>query len=283
MRKVLLFLVVFAVAGSVLAAPNISSISPNSCLAGSPQFTLTVNGSGFDNTSKVQWNGAALSTSFISSTQLTAIVPAANVAVAGTANVTVKNSSGPVSNTVIFTINNPVPTITSINPSSSLAGSPQFILTVNGTNFVATSSVRWNGTALTTTFVSSTQLTATVTAALVANAGTASVTVVNPAPGGGTSNAQTFTINNPVPTITSLNPTCAAAGGAQFSLTVNGTNFVSTSAVNWNGTVLAITSRSSTQLTATVTAALIATPGTASITVVNPSPGGGTSNAVMFT
>src|SRR6266550_2141755 len=265
MRKVLLFLVVFAVAGSVLAAPNISSISPNSCLAGSPQFTLTVNGSGFDNTSKVQWNGAALSTSFISSTQLTAIVPAANVAVAGTANVTVKNSSGPVSNTVIFTINNPVPTITSINPNSCLAGSPQFIMTVNGTNFVAASSVLWNGTALTTTFVSSTQLTATVTAALVANAGTASVTVVNPVPGGGTSNPQTFTINTPVPTTTSINPNSCLAGSPQFTLTVNGTNFVAASSVRWNGAALTTTFVSSTQLTATVPAANVATAGTAQV------------------
>src|ERR1700747_3115805 len=112
MRRLLPLLFLFAAAGSALAAPNISSISPNSCLAGSPQFTLTVNGSGFDNTSKVQWNGPAPTTTFFSAQRLIAIVPAVIVAVAGTANVTVKNSNGPVSNTVVFTINNPVPTIT---------------------------------------------------------------------------------------------------------------------------------------------------------------------------
>src|SRR5207248_9896283 len=91
------------------------------------------------------------------------------------------------------------PTTTSISPSSTTAGSAQFILTVNGTNFISTSKVNWNGSALTTTFVSSTQLTAVVPAALVATSGTAQVTVVNPPGGGGTggtSNAQTFTINN---------------------------------------------------------------------------------------
>jgi len=178
---------------------------------------------------------------------------------------------------------NPVPTITSINPNSCLAGSPQFTLTVNGTNFIANSTVNWNGTALTTTFVSSTQVTAIVPAANVATAGTAQVTVRNPPPGGGTSNVATFTINNPAPTTSSISPTCATAGGAQFTLTVNGTNFVPTSTVKWNATTLATTFVSSTQLTATVTAALIATPGTASINVVNPAPGGGTSNAQTFT
>src|SRR5213082_3606250 len=93
------------------------------------------------------------------------------------------------------------PTITSISPTSTIAGSGQFTLTVNGTNFVSTSTVNWNGSPLTTTFVSSTQLTAIVPAANVATVGTASVTVVNPAPGGGTSNSVTFTINPPPPVI----------------------------------------------------------------------------------
>ena len=67
-------------------------------------------------------------------------------------------------------------------------------LTVNGGNFVSTSTVNWNGVARATTFVSPTQLAATITATDIAVEGTASVTVVNPAPGGGTSAAATFTI-----------------------------------------------------------------------------------------
>jgi hypothetical protein len=55
--------------------------------------------------------------------------------------------------------------------------------------------VRWNGSNRTTTFVSSTQLTATIPASDIAVAGTAQVTVFTPTPGGGTSSAQTFTIN----------------------------------------------------------------------------------------
>jgi uncharacterized repeat protein (TIGR01451 family) len=92
------------------------------------------------------------------------------------------------------TINNPVPTMTGISPDSAIEGSPDFTLTISGTNFVNGSTVHWDGLTLPTTFVSSTQLTATVTAAEVATAGTISVTVVNPAPGGGPSNTYIFTI-----------------------------------------------------------------------------------------
>src|SRR5207249_3324100 len=151
------------------------------------------------------------------------------------------NAGGTGTATLLITINNPVPTTTSISPNCVTTGSTDFTLTVNGTNFVSTSTVNWNGTALTTTFVSSIQLTATVPAANLATAGTASVTVVNPAPGGGTSNSVTFSINNPVPTITSISPTSTIAGSGSFTLTVNGTNFVSTSTVNWNGSALATT------------------------------------------
>ena len=262
--------------------PTITSISPTSAAAGGPQFTLTVNGTNFVSASVVYWNGTALATTFGSSTQVTATVPAALIANPGTASITIVNPApgGGTSNAVTFTINNPVPTTTVINPTCATAGGPQFTLTVTGTNFVSTSTVRWGATSLTTTFVSSTQLTATVPAALIATAGAASITVVNPAPGGGTSNAQTFTISA-ASTISSLNPACATAGGPQFTLTVTGTNYVSGSTVNWNGSPLATAFVSATQLSATVPAALIATAGTASVTVVSPC--GGTSNAQTFT
>ena len=92
---------------------------------------------------------------------------------------------------------NPVPSLTSISPASAVAGSAAFIMNVTGTNFINGSVVNWNGSALTTTYTSSTQLSASIPAADIASAGSASVTVFTPAPGGGTSSAQTFTISNP--------------------------------------------------------------------------------------
>jgi hypothetical protein len=87
---------------------------------------------------------------------------------------------------------------------------------------------------------------------------------------------------NPIPFVNQpLVPTAVAPGGSSFTLTVNGTGFVSASTINWNGTPLATTFVNSSQLTATVPAANIATAGTASITVSSPSPGGGKS-AVLY-
>ena len=268
---------------TLVGIPAVLSLSPSSALAGSAGFKLTVNGSNYAAGSSVQWNGANLTTTFVSASQLKAAVPAGDIALGGTAAVTV-SSGGVVSNGLAFTIDNPVPAAASLSPPSAIVGGPSFTLTVTGTNFVTTSAVEWNGAALATTFVSATQVTATVPAGDIASTGTASVTVANPAPGGGTSSPSlTFDINNPVPSAASLSPTSATAGGAKFTLTVNGGSFVTGASVLWNGVGLTTTFVGSSELTATVPAADIATPGTASITVSNPAPGGGSSGALTFT
>ena len=92
---------------------------------------------------------------------------------------------------------NPVPVLTSLNPTSANAGGANFTLTVNGSNFMNGSVVRWNGSNRTTTYISSTQLTASIPAADIATAGSANVTVFNPGQGGGTSNVTTFSIVDP--------------------------------------------------------------------------------------
>ena len=85
--------------------------------------------------------------------------------------------------------------MTSLSPAAVIAGDPAFELTVNGANFVGSSVVRWNGADRTTTFQSSTVLTASISASDIASSGTAQVTVFTPAPGGGTSSALTLDIN----------------------------------------------------------------------------------------
>lgn len=90
---------------------------------------------------------------------------------------------------VVFTVSDPVltPSITTTTPSQTSAGSPQFTLTVNGANFQSNSVVQWTPsaagsatTALVTTFVSSTKLTAVVPASLVTTKSTVNITVLNP-------------------------------------------------------------------------------------------------------
>jgi hypothetical protein len=105
-----------------------------------------------------------------------------------------------------------------------------------------------------------------------------------------TAGCQTFTINqagtettpNPAPAITSLSPTGVTAGSGAFTLTVNGSGFISSSVVNFNGNARATTYISATQITAAILATDVATAGTPGVTVTNPSPGGGTSNSVTF-
>ena len=100
----------------------------------------------------------------------------------------------------------------------------------------------------------------------------------NPTPGGGTSNAVQFVVGNPLPIITGLNPSSAIPNGPAFTLTVNGTGFIASSMVRWKGVDRTTHYVNSTQLTADIAAADIVAAGTASVTVFNPTPGGGTSN-----
>jgi hypothetical protein len=84
------------------------------------------------------------------------------------------------------------PSIASLSPGSASAGGPAFNITINGTNFIPTSAVRFNGSARTTIFVSATQLTATINASDVANAGTSLITVDNGANGGSSAGSTFF-------------------------------------------------------------------------------------------
>jgi uncharacterized protein (TIGR03437 family) len=158
-----------------------------------------VNGANFVASSVVRWNGASRTTTFVSSVQLTASIPASDIASAGTAQVTVFTPApgGGTSTALNFSvITIPAPTLSSLSPSTTFSGSAAFTLTANGANFITTSVVQWNGSSRTTTFVSASQLTASIPASDIVNAGSAQVTVSTP--GGGVSAALTFTISGPL-------------------------------------------------------------------------------------
>jgi uncharacterized protein (TIGR03437 family) len=258
---------------SATAPPVITGLSPAAAAAGGPAFTLTVGGTGFSSGAAVQWNGSALSTTFVSPTQLTASVPAGLIANPGAASITVFAAGATPSSSLAFTIN--AVAIASLSPNAASPGSPSFSLVVNGTGFVLTSTVQWNGASLATSFFDSAQLIAAVPASLVASPGTASITVVNP--GGSTTSPATFSINGL--NIAGLNPASAVAGGPAFTLSATGTGFAPGSSVVWNGTALTTTFVSSTQLTAAVPASLIANAGAASVTVGS---GAAASNSLAF-
>jgi len=89
---------------------------------------------------------------------------------------------------------NPAPSLTAISPNGTAARVVAFTLNVHGSNFVPASIVEWGGSSRPTAFVSSSQLQAHIMTADLAAVGKVMVTVVNPAPGGGSSNGVIFTI-----------------------------------------------------------------------------------------
>jgi hypothetical protein len=120
--------------------------------------------------------------------------------------------------------NNPVPSITSLSPSSIQEGNPSITLTVTGSGFVSGSVIKWNGSSQTTVYVSGVQLRTTINASDIAGAGTASVTVYNPPPGGGTTTASTFIITSvsPLSIVTTVLPNASHNKNYNYLLQVGG-------------------------------------------------------------
>jgi uncharacterized protein (TIGR03437 family) len=197
-------------------APTIAALSPTSAAVGDPGVTLALTGSNFLPNSLVRWNGADRPTTFLTGSRLTAAIPASDLAAAGAAQISVFNPppGGGASNTISFSIVNPVPVLTSLSPAAIPAGSPDLTLLVTGSRFVPTSVVRWNGADRPTSFVTPTQLRALLPASDIAATGAGQVTVFNPAPGGGSSAILSFTIT-PAPVISAGGVVNAASFGAQ--------------------------------------------------------------------
>ena len=141
---------------------------------------------------------------------------AADVAQPGLGAITVQNStlvngpslpdatsqSGPVAIDVEYPHYNPLPGITQISPSSGRALEmvpvSQIVVTITGNNFLPESKVLWNGAEISTQYVNATTLRFFLSPGDLVDPGSASVKVVNPAPGGGASNVKGFTILEPL-------------------------------------------------------------------------------------
>ena len=156
-------------------------------------------------------------------------------------------------------------TLTSFTPGAVVAGSASLTLTLTGTGFSGQSIAVLNQTPLPTTFVSSTQLTATIDSSLVTTAEEATVSVESSSQANAqVSAALPFYVlaPGPAPTVASLSPNSVIVGSAGFTLTVNGANFTPSSAVLWGGTPIATTFLGPNQLTASVSTAQVAAIGT---------------------
>jgi photosystem II stability/assembly factor-like uncharacterized protein len=158
----------FTVNVGTYPVPTLNSINPNSVLATTPGIVLFASGSNFASTAALNFNGIPETTTVYNPHNVSATIPASQLALAnvGTVQVTVSNpgpGGGP-SAPLPFQITMPtiVPTVTSISPSSVPQGSSATV-TITGTNFVQGALVLFGSTAspsfISTTFVSSTQLT----------------------------------------------------------------------------------------------------------------------------
>ena len=276
-------------------APTIAALIPPSVNAGDPQFTLTVTGYKFTPSSRILWNGSVQFLPYFQSINvLTGQVPAALVQNPGTALITVftPQPGGGTTLSLSFAINpltTPVPSISSLSPTSVQAGSSAFTLYVTGSNFVAQSTVTINGINRAPTVVNSTELTVSMSSTDVATAGEVQIAVVNPegpssAPGGGSSTPFNLPVTNPVPILTSLSPADVEAGSttATTTLGLTGTSFVPNSVIEIDGSPRTTAFNTNSQIQTTLSAGDLAVGGSHQIRVVNPGPGGGSSNVLAF-
>src|SRR5215469_4845685 len=252
------------------SAPNpaVTSISPTTIQAGAGDTTITVSGSNFVVSSVITFNGQSLATTYKSSTLLAAVIPAADLTSGSAIQIGVSNSATSASNTVLFQIDDPAPLLNSITPSSVTLGTSG-TLTLTGTGFVPTSTVLFNGTSRTPTYVSSTSLQLTLSASDVAAAINDTVAVVNAAPGGGTSPSVSFYVTQITPSLASVSPTSIESGAGNVTLSLSGSNFSSTATVQANGSNISIISQNATTITATLPAPLVSQAGTVTVVVTN--------------
>ena len=250
------------------AAPVITLLSPSTVNSGGTAFTLQILGSNFTSTASVRVNGNLRSSTFVDSGTLRAQILASDIATPGSVSVTVTTAGGTSAPATLTVVSPNTPSITSISPSVVTSGGATFKLTVTGTNFQSGAVIKVNGAIHTTTFVSSTSLTTNVFSSDIATAGQLPITVTNPGTGPTTSNAVTlFVVTANGPRVDSISPSTVDAGSSDFPIVLNGANFLSDDVLVIGSSFRPVTFVSTTQVTATILAADVASPGTINLAV----------------
>jgi hypothetical protein len=254
-------------------APILSSITPRVVLAGSGAFTMFLSGLNFDSGAVVLIDGTPIATTFVSTLNLKATVPASFTAASGTHAVVVRNSDGKQSNSTTLDVVPPATVITSISPSTAIAGGPSFEMVVRGANFKNNATVFFDGADLATTFRSQSELTAQVPASLISKPGVHAVSVRNP--NEFPSNDAVFQVLPDAPLIGSLDPPSVIEGSGEVTVTITGQKFQPGAMVRiieatQRGAALDTTFVSAERLRAKVPAVLTQTSGTVVLAVENP-------------
>jgi len=268
---------------TVLALPpSVISITPRTVTVGA-SFTLFITGSNFVSGATVLIDGASVTRTFVSSHDMRATVPSSIAAVIGSHAVVVVNPDGKQSNSTTFDVVAPATLLSSITPSTAIVGGPGFTMFLKGSNFKSGAAVFFDQTPLASTFVSSTQLSAEVSASLISSIKVHTITVQNP--GESPSNELVFQVVADSPLIGTIDPASVIAGGADLTVTITGKKFQAGAVVrvieNIQPTLrLNTTFFDSERVQAIVPSALIQLPGLVSLAVENTD--GGVSNAIAL-
>lgn len=273
--------------------PVLTALSVSSAVAGSPEFVLTLTGSGFRPDSEVVWGSYASWATYVDATTLRVSLRRSDLACPGPVAVSVRPPAswgGGDSNALTFTVlpdpARPGAEVTGLSPSTVPAESPSLVLTVTGSGFTVGEPVYWGLERLNTTYVDPGRLEASVPSYLLAAAGTVQVAVrssalcsfsglpfvVGPVP------------DRPVPVLTSLSPDSAELGTGDVTVNLTGSGFGLGSRVLLNGSDILPTPTLIDATTLQVVLPLSAWRSSSLLwlQVRNAPPGGGTSDALMF-
>ncbi len=265
--------------------PALFAITPDTISVGSGPQTLVLTGREFVSGSRVRWDGTDIPSDFVSSTELRVAISADRFATPGAPRLAVVNPApgGGTSGEYTVAIVYPKPTIQSIAPERVRVGTSEPVtIVVHGTGFLAESAIQIEGYALPTTFVSPTQLTATLQWFLLGSARVATIDVRNPDPGGGVSTTHSLVVENPAPVITSISPDSIDADAGATTFRLVGSSFVSGAKLRWNGQERPTLYHGPTELRVQLTEADLANPGIQQISVANPSPAAGVSQTLSL-
>ncbi len=254
----------------VLGNLSITLLQPDTVLEGSPDLAMQITGTGFQVGATVNFGATTgLAASNVTPTQLTVVIPAAQLALRGTFNVSVQNLTGPASNTLPFLVDERIlPSIMDVNPPSVTVGSGDTLLQVQTSSAGATPELRFGSDILPAT-LSGTIVSATIPASLLATVRDVEIRIRR------TEDDQislpaTFRVLASGPSISQLNPSSAVVGSGATAITVTGANFVSGAVVRFGTVDLATTFDSANSLGAVIPQALLGTVQTVQITVRNP-------------
>lgn len=282
---ILIGIAIFIPAGVASSqVPTLEEMSPTSVVEGNGGFTLSLFGSDFTTDCVVRLNGENYATSFINASELQASVPALDLLSSRTIEISVFRTAGGgvVVPSLSFVVSVSPQQVFSLDPQTVALGNASTLLKVNGVNFNSQTIVRMNGQPLSTNFVSADELQATIPGGYFSAIGTASVSVFDHSSGGGRSNSVSLPVVNPVPSISSVAPSSDPVRSGAVEMSVNGENFLPGSVVTLDEIRIPSTYHTSNLLMFTLPEDYRSHETDHELVVLNPSPGGGMSNAARF-